>query len=222
MKQLLELPTHSEKGQTILRAALAVFAKNGFRNTDVDVVAEQAGVGRGTVYRHFGNKEELFLATAEHCLHERTKAFARRVSIDEQGEVTVAEKRGRQANPVDPSDAVEVIREIARAYVEYYHDNPEAIDIMVHERSEFGDALRPSHLAYLEAHRVRMDSFLRKAMKRGALRKFDVSQVTNAFSDLLFGSVTNGYLENGKKGLKARVESAVEVFLLGLSPCEES
>ena len=46
----------------ILRHAIATFAHGGFRNTDVQVIADRAGVGKGTVYRHFGSKEELFWA----------------------------------------------------------------------------------------------------------------------------------------------------------------
>jgi AcrR family transcriptional regulator len=47
--------------QRILEAAEEVFAKEGLA-VPVDVVAEQAGVGVGTLYRHFPTKEALFEA----------------------------------------------------------------------------------------------------------------------------------------------------------------
>lgn len=47
--------------QRILEAAEEVFAKEGI-SVPVDVVAERAGVGVGTLYRHFPTKEALFEA----------------------------------------------------------------------------------------------------------------------------------------------------------------
>jgi AcrR family transcriptional regulator len=45
----------------VLEAAEAVFAAEGI-DVPIDVVAEKAGVGIGTVYRHFPTKERLFEA----------------------------------------------------------------------------------------------------------------------------------------------------------------
>jgi AcrR family transcriptional regulator len=47
--------------QRILEAAAAVFATQGVA-VPIDVVAERAGVGVGTLYRHFPTKEALFEA----------------------------------------------------------------------------------------------------------------------------------------------------------------
>lgn len=45
--------------QAILDAALELFAARGFHGTAVPTIAEQAGVGAGTVYRNFESKEHL-------------------------------------------------------------------------------------------------------------------------------------------------------------------
>ena len=50
------------KKQAILAAATTSFLANGFARTSVDAVAASAGVGKQTVYSHFGDKEQLFLA----------------------------------------------------------------------------------------------------------------------------------------------------------------
>lgn len=42
-----------------MQAALELFAERGFHGTAVPQVAERAGVGAGTIYRHFDNKEAL-------------------------------------------------------------------------------------------------------------------------------------------------------------------
>lgn len=49
----------SEKHDSILKAALELFAERGFHGTAVPLVAERAGVGAGTIYRYFESKEAL-------------------------------------------------------------------------------------------------------------------------------------------------------------------
>ncbi len=46
----------------ILEAARFVFARQGYRDTIVDDIAERAGVGKGTLYLYFRSKEEIYLA----------------------------------------------------------------------------------------------------------------------------------------------------------------
>jgi AcrR family transcriptional regulator len=47
------------KREAILAAALALFAERGFDGTSVPLVAKEAGVGAGTIYRYFESKEAL-------------------------------------------------------------------------------------------------------------------------------------------------------------------
>jgi TetR/AcrR family transcriptional repressor of mexJK operon len=51
------------KRGVILEAALTVFLREGYAGASVDAIAATAGVGKQTVYAHFGDKEQLFLAT---------------------------------------------------------------------------------------------------------------------------------------------------------------
>ena len=46
----------------ILRAAAQTFAEQGYESATIDAIAERAGVGKGTVYEYFRNKQELFFA----------------------------------------------------------------------------------------------------------------------------------------------------------------
>lgn len=48
----------------ILEAATEVFSRFGFKKASVDDIARRAGIGKGTVYLHFGSKEELFATVA--------------------------------------------------------------------------------------------------------------------------------------------------------------
>lgn len=51
------------KEETILSAALNVFIEKGFSNSSIKDIADTAGVGKGTIYEYFKNKNELFIKT---------------------------------------------------------------------------------------------------------------------------------------------------------------
>ena len=48
-----------DKREAILAAALELFVERGFHGTTVPEMAERAGVGAGTIYRHFASKEAV-------------------------------------------------------------------------------------------------------------------------------------------------------------------
>lgn len=60
----------------ILKAAEAVFARHGFRQTAMAMVAEHAGLTRQALYHHFASKEALF-ATLVDALQEEALASAK-------------------------------------------------------------------------------------------------------------------------------------------------
>jgi len=49
----------NDKRDEILRAALELIAENGFHGAPMALIAERAGVGAGTIYRYFENKDVL-------------------------------------------------------------------------------------------------------------------------------------------------------------------
>ncbi len=52
----------------IIEAATGVFAENGFAAARLDEVARRAGVAKGTLYRYFETKEDLFRAVVQHAV----------------------------------------------------------------------------------------------------------------------------------------------------------
>ena len=58
-------PKSIEKRENILLAATDLFLEHGFASTSMDLVANQAGVSKQTVYSHFSNKDALFSAAID-------------------------------------------------------------------------------------------------------------------------------------------------------------
>jgi AcrR family transcriptional regulator len=48
--------------ERLLRVAASEFAQVGFEQANINVIAERAGLGKGTIYLYFPSKQDLFLA----------------------------------------------------------------------------------------------------------------------------------------------------------------
>ena len=54
--------TGEERRQVIIDAALALFARKGFRGTTTKEIAQAAGCSEATIFKHFTTKDELYSA----------------------------------------------------------------------------------------------------------------------------------------------------------------
>jgi AcrR family transcriptional regulator len=61
--------------EVILDGAAWLFSEKGFRDTSMAELAKMTGVAQGTIFYHFKNKEELFLAILENIKEEITREF---------------------------------------------------------------------------------------------------------------------------------------------------
>ena len=60
----------TDKREAILRAAVKVFARNGYFNSKVSDIASEAGIADGTVYLYFKSKEEVLHSVFDRAMEE--------------------------------------------------------------------------------------------------------------------------------------------------------
>ena len=82
----------TSKRERILRAAVDVFAQNGYFNAKVSEIAKSAGVADGTIYLYFDGKEDLLIT----IFREHTRSFLQSLQT-QLATVSAAEDRLRIA-----------------------------------------------------------------------------------------------------------------------------
>lgn len=77
-------PKDLEKRARILQAAKAIFLKSGYHGTSMNLIAQEAGVTKLTVYNHFQDKANLFICAITETCEETlgTKPFELDASAD--------------------------------------------------------------------------------------------------------------------------------------------
>src|SRR5215472_326409 len=71
----------ARRREQILETAAKLFAQHGYADADTQLLAEKLGVGKGTIYRYFPSKEDVFLAAADRVM----RMLSERVDASIQG-----------------------------------------------------------------------------------------------------------------------------------------
>jgi AcrR family transcriptional regulator len=70
--------------QSIMDAALALFARQGFHNTTVPEIVKAANVGHGTFYEYFSNKRDVLLGLTTQAREARRQTAPTSTSLAER------------------------------------------------------------------------------------------------------------------------------------------
>ncbi len=183
------------KRQAILDEAIRTFAELGFRRADVQVIADHAGVGKGTVYRYFRSKEDLFWATTLEVLERLDQhVFAAMEGVE---------------------GACAKLRAAAIAHAAFFETNPQYLNLIMQERAEFCGSVPESHRLHHEKMLQRMSAILAEGIASGELRPMDTRQTTLAMGCLLFGTaMLSGHVES--VNLMKMTGYAIDIFLRGM------
>jgi AcrR family transcriptional regulator len=65
----------AERSQAIVKAALGLFARDGFRGTTTRRIARAAGVSEALVFKHFPHKDSLYRAILESKIRDAERAL---------------------------------------------------------------------------------------------------------------------------------------------------
>ena len=185
------------KRMAILEQAIRAFAELGFRGTDVQVIADRAGVGKGTVYRYFGNKQDLFWATT----FEVFERLDRYLDAAMRG----IESPARQ------------LRAACLAYAKFYESQPQYLELIVQDRAEFRGAA-PDDLR--QRHEKMVDHFaeiIDRGVTLGEFRPLDIRKTILSLGGVLYGTVVFGGYSLGNHTIVEMAEYAVDTFLEGIS-----
>ncbi len=161
---------HNERKETILRTALDVFAREGYHDSNLSIIAEEAGISRPTVYQYFHNKDEIYYYAVK-LITGRLFAKYSLIAWSEHG-----------------GDEIERMTRIISDIIDTAMDNEQALmnlmTVMVSAKKEgvdFADVIhhRTAKLSIL------LKRLLRQGVDAGRIRDVDVASVSETIFDLV-------------------------------------
>ena len=133
--------------EEILDAATELFAEHGYSDAVTQALAERLQVGKGTLYRHFPSKRDLFLAAADRVMRRmREQVDACVVGIDDPLERTV---------------------QGIRSFLAFFAEHPQFVELLIQERAPFKDRSQPTYMEHRQRYAVRWREHYRRVDRRG-------------------------------------------------------
>src|SRR5579883_1802680 len=185
-----------QRREEILDAATELFAEHGYSDAVTQLLADKLQVGKGTIYRHFPSKKDLFLAAADRAmrrLHESIEASLQGIE--------------------EPLDR---IRAGVRAYLDFFADHPECVELLIQERAQFHDRLKPTYFEHRERSIRRWRDLYRMLIGEGRLRDMPVERITDVFAAMLYGSMFLNYMSGRSGSFSAQADDLLDVAFFGI------
>ena len=186
----------SARREEILDAATELFAEHGYSDAVTQALAERLGVGKGTLYRHFPSKRELFLASVDRVM--------RRLREHVDGKV------GGIADPLDRIAAA------VRWFLEFFEGHPKYVELLVQERALFKDRTRPTYVAHREVNAARWHDVYRLLIVEERVRDVPPDRLTEVVGNLCYGTVFTNYFAGRQKPSEAQAHDIMDVVFHGI------
>jgi AcrR family transcriptional regulator len=188
----------AQSRRRILDAAREVFFRDGFMAANLDEVAERAGVAKGTLYRYFESKADLYVAV-----------------LAENGEIFTQKMR----EAAEGGAPMERLRRISRFYLEHWtrHQHYFQIFWAIDNQAVIGDLPRAvvEEVSKLwEQSLSILEGVLARAVREGQLGPCDTWEVANA---IIQSENTAARRELRRRTLDETYEDAIELVLDGLA-----
>jgi AcrR family transcriptional regulator len=186
-----------ELRERLFRAALDLFAKQGFAETTVEDITNTADVGKGTFFNYFPSKDHILLAFAEMQL----------------GKLRLAVEEARRTSVPMP----QFMRSLAALMTQEPMRNPAIIRVLLQaflSNSQVREAMLDLQARVLAFHTEMIQVGQERGEIRGDLPAADIALV---FRQTIFGTLLIWSLY-GDSSLQSRMDSAFEVIWSGLLP----
>ncbi len=186
-----------KRREEILQMAESQFARDGYAETDVQVIADQLGIGKGTIYRYFPTKRELFLATVDRGLRQLNATIEPILSGDSD-------------------DPIKLIRQAVHAYLTFFSKRPELVELFIQERAAFRERHTPLYFSPTFDKLERDRPFVEKLIADGRLRTISSELLYTVAGDLLYGTVMSNHLSGRPSSPKVQAEAIIDVLFHGI------
>ncbi len=188
----------SERRQRIIEAAATLFADLGFAGCEMERVAAELGIAKGTLYLYFPGKQDLFFACVDLGMQQMQAAV-----------------RTAAATATEP---FEIISRAIRAYLAFFDEHQHYVELLIQERANFKDRKRPTYFEYRDANRGPWRQFYAELVAAGKLRDdVPVERMLDTIGNLMYGTMFTNLFIGRTVSLDEQFNAIYEIALRGIT-----
>jgi AcrR family transcriptional regulator len=182
---------------SIIEAAARLFAELGYNACEMERVATEIGVAKGTLYLYFSGKQELFFACVDLGMGQMQQAVL-----------------GAAQKADDPFARISLA---IRAYLDFFDQHPQYVELIIQERAIFKDRKRPTYFEYREANVGVWRELYRSLIASGHLRSdLPAERILDTVGYLLYGTMFTNHFIGRTVTLEEQYTSMLEIVFRGI------
>ena len=120
------------------------------------------------------------------------------------------------ASQATVDDPLEQIRQMILAYLTFFAEHPEFVELLIQERALFKDRGQPTYFQHRDRIVERRRDMYRRLMADGRVRPMPAERITSVVSDLVYGTMFTNYFANRAPNPAAQVEAILDVVWNGI------
>ncbi|OCA85068.1 TetR/AcrR family transcriptional regulator [Pseudobacillus wudalianchiensis] len=194
------------KQKKIIEVAITLFAEKGYSNTATSEIAKMAGVAEGTIFKHYGTKENLLLSIMVPFIKDFFPTMA-------------DELIGELMN--DKCTFEEFLRAFLTNRIAFISENREIFQVVIKEII-YKEELKNEILPYiLEAASVRLVKVIEIFKQRGDIKDIPNDSILKMLGTVMSGFFISNFILLNKKSISEDAIEDIVFFILngfGQSP----
>ncbi len=194
----------AERRAAIVKAAIELFARHGFRGTTTRELATAVGVSEPVLYQHFATKRELYTAIVDQMVSEASASFEKMSEPSAEG-----------------CDDRAVLQWFGEQLLNWYLDQTTYIRLLLFSALEGHDLADIWHERCTVRFLEMLERHIARRQGEGSFQTLSAAMATRAFVGMVahFGLVSAIYkCPAPELSRQEAVSQFVEVFLEGASP----
>lgn len=186
-----------ERKKQILDAAIKVFSHKGFFEATTDDIIKKAKIGKGTIYRYFKNKEDLYLNIVYRGFDELEKSII------------------KKTNNIDsPLERIEVA---VKTHLLFFEENPSFMDMVIYQPIGFRLKVREYYFKQFSRNVERGRDIFAEGIKKGIFREdVDSGDCLWVLFSMVNGLVFNWCAGGKKYSLLEKADTILKIIFLGI------
>jgi len=201
VKTLKTKKTRTQKRRKLKRAALDIFSEKSIDAATVEEITERADVGKGTLYQHFDDKEQMVVTLADEAVDH---LIERMCDYDKP-----------------PKNLKDMLEHLLNAHYRFFFDSSEEFillfqgRVMLKLQSDNPDELEEPYLRYLQEIENQLAGYISPRINPLKIRRLACAVAGFVFGFFSFANIgmTKKEIEKSLKPLRNSFVKSLSTFL---------
>ena len=184
-----------DKKEQIMEAAIDKFASQGPNETTMSEIAKAAGVGKGTIYRYFDDKNKLIYEVVDYGIDKLNQKIKKEIKKFD--------------------DPVDKLKEIIRIKLKFYSEYYKVSKFLMREIWGHKDKFEENIKKIRYNHTIIIEEVLKEGIKAGKFKDINVETAATSLIGMVNVPVLHWMMFNNEFPIDELNSDIIDIYLTG-------